>query len=115
MIIGISHSRLHTSTYHAILERLTFHEISHSRLHTSTYNGIIGRLTFHNLKDIPSTYHQVMKFMTPDGVVIVKEQGHYECYCTTLKETMSMDTIGLTLMTNSKSVANGRLTRTLMV
>lgn len=30
----------------------------------STYNEILGRPTLHELKAIPSTYHQSMKFLT---------------------------------------------------
>lgn len=34
----------------------------------STYNIILGRAWLHDMKAIPPTYHQVVKFPTPWGV-----------------------------------------------
>ncbi|XP_074377782.1 uncharacterized protein LOC141719310 [Apium graveolens] len=59
----------------------------------STYI-IMGRPWIHNLKAVPSTYHQVMKFPIPWGVQqIVRDQNTaMECYKTFLKPTISHDT-----------------------
>ncbi|XP_074336498.1 uncharacterized protein LOC141673651 [Apium graveolens] len=34
----------------------------------STYNDIMGRIWIHAFKDVPSTYHMVLKFLTRNGV-----------------------------------------------
>ena len=56
----------------------------------STYNIIMGRPWIHDLKAVPSTYHQVIKFPTPWGVQ--KIQGDQsiarDCYKTCLKPTV---------------------------
>lgn len=38
------------------------------------YNAIFGRMTIHHLRVVPSTYHQTMKFPTPNRMGIVNEQ-----------------------------------------
>ncbi|XP_019250960.1 PREDICTED: uncharacterized protein LOC109229866 [Nicotiana attenuata] len=32
------------------------------------YNIILGRPWLHEMKDVPSTYHQLLKFLTPEGI-----------------------------------------------
>ncbi|MCQ7416408.1 retropepsin-like domain-containing protein, partial [Salmonella enterica] len=53
----------------------------------SAYNPILGRPTLHEMKAIASTYHQLLKFPTPNGVGVVKgeQKESRECYWTALK------------------------------
>lgn len=55
----------------------------------SVYNAILGRPYIHDLQAIPSTYHQMLKYPTADGVGIVKgkQRASRECYATALKGT----------------------------
>ncbi|XP_026396557.1 uncharacterized protein LOC113291195 [Papaver somniferum] len=39
----------------------------------STYNAIIGRRWVHKLKGVAATYHQYLRFPTPEGVMEIKE------------------------------------------
>lgn len=32
------------------------------------YNLILGKIWIHEMKVVPSTYHQLLKFPTPEGV-----------------------------------------------
>ncbi|XP_074341965.1 uncharacterized protein LOC141679363 [Apium graveolens] len=56
----------------------------------SSYNIIMERPWIHNLKAVPSTYHQVLKFPTPWGAQEIR--GHQnmarDCYMTCLKPTV---------------------------
>ncbi|XP_074347067.1 uncharacterized protein LOC141685890 [Apium graveolens] len=56
----------------------------------STYNIILGRAWIHNIKAVPSTLHQVVKFPTPWGVQKIREDQAMaqECYKTCLKPTV---------------------------
>ncbi|XP_074337251.1 uncharacterized protein LOC141674442 [Apium graveolens] len=56
----------------------------------STYNIIHGRPWIHDLKVIPSTYHQVIKFSTPWGVQEIHgdQATARECYKTCLKSSI---------------------------
>ncbi|XP_074297565.1 uncharacterized protein LOC141628304 [Silene latifolia] len=58
---------------------------------SSTYNVILGRPWIHEMKAIPSTYHQSLKFPTPWGVQELR--GHQEeardCYKDALKPIAS--------------------------
>ncbi|XP_074354097.1 uncharacterized protein LOC141693012 [Apium graveolens] len=56
----------------------------------STYNIIMGRPWIHNLKAVPSTYHQVLKFPTPWGAQEIRgdQDMARECYRTCLKPTI---------------------------
>lgn len=53
----------------------------------STYNVILGRPWIHEMRAIPSTLHQVIRFPTRWGVKEIKgEQGtSRDCYCNTLR------------------------------
>lgn len=75
----------------------------------STYNSILGRPTIHQLKAVPSTYHQVMKFPTSSGVGIVggEQLVSRECYQTALKETVSRNMFVVSLPTNTISHITG--------
>ena len=56
----------------------------------TTYNIIMGRPWIHDLKAVPSTYHQVIKFPTPWGVQEIRgDQGtSRECYKACMKPTV---------------------------
>ena len=56
----------------------------------STYNIILGRPWIHDLKAVPSTYHQVVKFLTHWGVQQIRGDQSIarECYKTCLKPTV---------------------------
>lgn len=56
----------------------------------STYNIIMGRPWLHDLKAVPSTYHQVLKFPTSWGVekILGDQTTARECYKTCLKPTI---------------------------
>ncbi|XP_017256033.2 uncharacterized protein LOC135147082 [Daucus carota subsp. sativus] len=54
-----------------------------------TYNVIMGRPWIHDLKAVPSTFHQVIKFPTPWGVQQIRgeQSTARECYKTCMKPT----------------------------
>lgn len=53
----------------------------------SAYNVILGRPWIHEMRGVPSTYYQLMKFPTPWGVRSIKEEQRQarECYMNSLK------------------------------
>ncbi|XP_074297786.1 uncharacterized protein LOC141628559 [Silene latifolia] len=55
----------------------------------TTYNVILGRPWLHQMKTVPSTYHQCLKFPTPWGTVTVKgdREESRNCYAQALKAT----------------------------
>ncbi|XP_074300130.1 uncharacterized protein LOC141631344 [Silene latifolia] len=55
----------------------------------STYNVILGRPWIHEMKAIPSTYHQCLKFPTPWGVQEIRgdQEDAKNCYRIALKPT----------------------------
>ncbi|XP_074305901.1 uncharacterized protein LOC141641124 [Silene latifolia] len=57
----------------------------------STYNVILGRPWIHEMKAIPSTYHQCLKFPTPWGVQEIRgdQEEAKDCYKVALKSTTS--------------------------
>uniref|UniRef100_A0A803P9J5 Uncharacterized protein n=1 Tax=Cannabis sativa TaxID=3483 RepID=A0A803P9J5_CANSA len=57
----------------------------------SSYNAILGRPWIHEMKVVPSTYHQVIKFPTPWGIkqILGAQREARECYQSTLKEKQS--------------------------
>ncbi|XP_074304070.1 uncharacterized protein LOC141638577 [Silene latifolia] len=58
----------------------------------TTYNLILGRSWLHQMKAVPSTYHQCLKFPTPWGVVTVKgdREESRSCYTQALKATTKL-------------------------
>lgn len=54
---------------------------------SSAYNVILGRPWIHDMKVVPSTFHQTMKFPTPWGIQEIKSEPKVarDCYKTTLK------------------------------
>nr|XP_017245120.1 PREDICTED: uncharacterized protein LOC108216789 [Daucus carota subsp. sativus] len=61
----------------------------------STYNIIMGRPWIHDLKAVPSTFHQVLKFPTPWGVQEIRGEQNMarECYKTCMKPTAQPDSM----------------------
>ncbi|KAK0570879.1 hypothetical protein LWI29_007901 [Acer saccharum] len=59
----------------------------------SPYNAIIGRPWIHELKAIPSTYHQMIKFPTRWGVKEIKgeQRAVRECYQNAMKKKKQVD------------------------
>ncbi|XP_074297868.1 uncharacterized protein LOC141628660 [Silene latifolia] len=55
----------------------------------STYNVILGRPWIHEMKAVPSTYHQCLKFPTPWGVQEIRgdQEEAKNCYKIALKPT----------------------------
>ncbi|XP_056850749.1 uncharacterized protein LOC130500070 [Raphanus sativus] len=53
----------------------------------SSYNVILGRPWIHDMRAVPSTLHQLVKFPTPWGIKAVKgdQENASSCYQTTLK------------------------------
>ncbi|KAJ9544824.1 hypothetical protein OSB04_024531 [Centaurea solstitialis] len=53
----------------------------------SAYNAILGRPWIHDMKAVPSTYHQKIKFPSPWGVqeIISEKKIARECYKITMK------------------------------
>ena len=53
----------------------------------SAYNAILGRPWIHEMKAVPSTYHQTMKFPSPWGIQEIKSEQRVarECYKIMLK------------------------------
>lgn len=53
----------------------------------SAYNAILGRPWLHYMKAVPSTYHQVVKFPTENGMGMIMEEQKQsrECYFNALK------------------------------
>ncbi|XP_074289120.1 uncharacterized protein LOC141614257 [Silene latifolia] len=58
----------------------------------TTYNVILGRPWLHQMKAVPSTYHQCLKFPTPWGTVTVKgdREESRNCYAQALKATTKL-------------------------
>ncbi|XP_074315142.1 uncharacterized protein LOC141651323 [Silene latifolia] len=58
----------------------------------TTYNVILGRPWLHQMKVVPSTYHQCLKFPTPWGTVTVKgdREDSRNCYAQALKATTKL-------------------------
>ncbi|KAJ9536816.1 hypothetical protein OSB04_un000040 [Centaurea solstitialis] len=58
----------------------------------SAYNVILGRPWIHEMKAIPSTYHQKIKFPSPWGIQEIASENKVarECYKITMK-TKSQD------------------------
>ncbi|XP_022157402.1 uncharacterized protein LOC111024109 [Momordica charantia] len=56
---------------------------------SSAYNAIIGRPLIHDLRAVPSTYHQVLKYPTSAGIATVRgeQKTSRECYATAMKGT----------------------------
>lgn len=54
---------------------------------SSACNVILGRPWIHDMKAVPSTFHQTMKFPTPWGIQEIKSEQKIarDCYKTTLK------------------------------
>ncbi|KAK2998090.1 hypothetical protein RJ639_024889 [Escallonia herrerae] len=61
----------------------------------SSYNGILGRMGLNKLQAVTSTYHLIMKFLTPAGAGFVKGDQILarRCYVASCKaeETLSID------------------------
>ncbi|XP_021744417.1 uncharacterized protein LOC110710433 [Chenopodium quinoa] len=55
----------------------------------SSYNIIFGRPWIHEMKAIPSTYHEIIKFPTSCGIQVIKgdPKEAKECYKIALKAT----------------------------
>ena len=53
----------------------------------SSYNMILGRPWIHDMGAVPSTFHQMVKFLTPWGIraIIGDQENSRSCYQTTLK------------------------------
>ncbi|WP_212635206.1 hypothetical protein, partial [Salmonella enterica] len=53
----------------------------------SSYNAILGRPWIHELKAVPSTYHQVIRFPTKWGVkeIFGQQRDARTCYMEALK------------------------------
>nr|XP_016496709.1 PREDICTED: uncharacterized protein LOC107815614 [Nicotiana tabacum] len=49
-----------------------FHVISDDMM----YNALLGRLWIHNMREVPSTLHQMMKFPTKDGITTIYGEQH---------------------------------------
>ncbi|XP_074323599.1 uncharacterized protein LOC141660510 [Apium graveolens] len=54
---------------------------------TSTYNTIMGRTGIHAFKDVPSTYHMVLKFPTRNGIGEARgdQKMAHSCYIAALR------------------------------
>lgn len=61
------------------------------------YNTILGRLAIHNIRAVPFTYHQTMKFPTLNEMRTLDEQqrASEECYATTMKEPKIVGAINI--------------------
>lgn len=79
----------------------------------STYNIIVGRSWIHDLKAVPLTYHQVIKFPTPWGVqkILGDHTTTREYYKMCLKSTVCHDTkeTPIVAMTGPKKLAEVNL------
>ncbi|KAJ9555927.1 hypothetical protein OSB04_010541 [Centaurea solstitialis] len=54
----------------------------------SAYNAILGRPWIHDMKAVPSTYHQKVKFPSPWGV---QEIEHSDCFAWTHEDMVGID------------------------
>ncbi|XP_074377797.1 uncharacterized protein LOC141719326 [Apium graveolens] len=70
-----------------------------------TYNIIIGRPWIHDLKVVPSTYHQVLKFPTLWGVqqILGDQSTIRECYKTCIKPTIQHADVNIPMETMKRS------------
>ena len=48
----------------------------------SSFNAILGRVWLHGMKVIPSTYHQIMSYLTKDGQINLygSQMAEGQCY-----------------------------------
>ncbi|KAI3746808.1 hypothetical protein L6452_09249 [Arctium lappa] len=60
---------------------------------SSAYNVILGRPRIHDMKVVPSTYHQTLKFPTQWGVQEIKgeRKDHYDCFAWTHEDMVGID------------------------
>ncbi|KAL9244482.1 hypothetical protein vseg_018256 [Gypsophila vaccaria] len=60
----------------------------------SSFNVILGRSWLHDMRAVPSTYHQCIKFPTPWGVHKIQgdRRAAQECYAAALKPTTKQAT-----------------------
>ena len=56
----------------------------------STYNMLLGRPSLNTIRVVPSTYHMVIKFLTANGVGMVRgnQRVTRECYSVSMKPIM---------------------------
>ena len=54
----------------------------------SAYNILLGRPSLNAIRAVPSAYHMVIKFLTPNGVGMVRGNQRIarECYSTSMKQ-----------------------------
>ncbi|XP_026452113.1 uncharacterized protein LOC113352517 [Papaver somniferum] len=58
---------------------------------TSPYNSIIGRRWVHKLKGLAATYHQYLRFLTPEGVMEIKGDQVIARECQALQTNSTMN------------------------
>ncbi|XP_020249681.1 uncharacterized protein LOC109827133 [Asparagus officinalis] len=63
----------------------------------SAHNVILGRIALHLLQAIPSTYHQIIKFLTPNGVGVARSNQREvrSCYLLSIKGKGVQDTMSI--------------------
>lgn len=61
------------------------------------FNTIVGRPAIHHFRVVPSTYHQVIKLPTPNGMRTVdgQQRASYECYATAIKRPRTICAIDI--------------------
>ena len=52
------------------------------------FNAILGRPWLYNMKAVPSTYHQCLKFLTPKGIETIRgsQKSSRTCYVASFKD-----------------------------
>lgn len=55
----------------------------------SSYNAIIGRMWLHRMKEISSTYHQMVKYPGTDGIECIRgnQKAAKQCLVQIVKKT----------------------------
>lgn len=62
---------------------------------SSLYNAIMGRIWLHLMKSIPSSYHQLIKFLIPEGVGEIRgdQVAAKQCFLTTCTTKLKIDKV----------------------
>ncbi|XP_070042558.1 uncharacterized protein [Nicotiana tomentosiformis] len=66
------------------------------------YNALLGRPWIHNMRPVPSTLHQILKFPTPDGVKTVYGEQRAAKEMITVDEVIPISALSSTKGSESK-------------
>ncbi|XP_070035687.1 uncharacterized protein [Nicotiana tomentosiformis] len=66
------------------------------------YNALLGRPWIHNIRAVPSTLHQMIKFLTPDGVKTIRGEQRATKEMFTIDEVIPISSLSMSKGPESK-------------